>query len=565
MKAHRLTLASVALALCAATLLTLLPSDVWAAGLSLLPAPRGLGVEASTLAIVALATLRTEHADIMTRAAAEAAKIVAGLTPEAVRAIEEAHKKLLDEAAEKKREIEAAETAEREAQSRNQAHSWSGEDIGRIKARAAAFGLDGNAALDVMADPKVRTIEAATDALQERAVAARGQTPRQVPHVSITADEGDKLRAAVGDAVLLRANPQAIAATDVPGRDRIAAARQFRGMSLLELGRAFMQDAHQLNLRGLSKMELATVLLGMRSAGDFGVRAAGMHSTSDFANLLANVASKRLRDAYMMAPQTWKAFSRQSNNPDFKTKSVVQLSSAPAFKLVREGQEYSYGGLTEGVEQYALATYGRIVAITRQALINDDLNAFDRLPTMMGRAAATLENATVYGILLSNAAMGDGTALFHADHGNLLSASAIDETNLALAEVAMGEQTSLGNKTEDEEMLNLSPKYLVVGRAKKVQAQKMLTAVQATATSGVNPFQNSMELIVDSNVTGNKWFTIADPAAIDTIEYSYLEGEEGVYIEQRMGFEVDGIEIKGRLDFAAKAIEWRGMTYNPGA
>src|SRR5205085_11128587 len=129
---------------------------------------------------------------------------------------------------------------------------------------------------------------------------------------------------------------------------------------------------------------------------------------------------------------TYKAFSRQSNNSDFKQKSVVQLSSAPAFKLVREGQEYSRGGLTDGVEKYALATYGRIVPITRQALINDDLNAFDRLPTMVGRSAADLESTTVYDILLTNAAMNDNVEQFHATHRNLMAASEIDETNLRL-------------------------------------------------------------------------------------------------------------------------------------
>ena len=35
----------------------------------------------------------------------------------------------------------------------------------------------------------------------------------------------------------------------------------------------------------------------------------------------------------------------------------------------------------------------------------------------------------------------------------------------------------------------------------------------------------------------------ADPAQIDTVEYAYLEGEEGVMIESRMGFEIDGVEI----------------------
>ncbi|MBF0437450.1 MAG: hypothetical protein HQL77_19095, partial [Magnetococcales bacterium] len=49
-----------------------------------------------------------------------------------------------------------------------------------------------------------------------------------------------------------------------------------------------------------------------------------------------------------------------------------------------------------------------------------------------------------------------------------------------------------------------------------------------------------------------------------TIEYAYLEGQTGVYIETRMGFEVDGVEIKARLDFGAKAIDWRGFFKNPG-
>jgi hypothetical protein len=110
-------------------------------------------------------------------------------------------------------------------------------------------------------------------------------------------------------------------------------------MSLLEMGRDFLRVSRGVELRGLGRMETAAVLLGLRNATDFGIEVrAGVMSTSDFSNMLANVASKRLRDAYKAAPQTWKPFCRQSNNPDFKTKSVVQLSSAPLFKQVREGR-----------------------------------------------------------------------------------------------------------------------------------------------------------------------------------------------------------------------------------
>ncbi|WP_439611500.1 phage major capsid protein [Reyranella sp.] len=554
MKAHRLTIAAAAVIALAAAAFTFLPpayADVLQAGAHI--------HYAQLFTAVAVATLRTEHADLLQRASDKLKEVKDGLAPAELKRIEDDHAKLVAEAEAKKRELEAAEAEERRAQ----VHAWSADDITKIKARGAGFGLRGEVVLEIMTDPKLRSLEAVTDALQDKA--ASDPKARSNPHIELVSDEGDKLRARVGDAILLRANPGAIVGADAATRERVEAAREFRGMSLLELGRAFMQDGRDLNLRGLSKMQLAEVLLGMRGAGDFGIRAAGTHTTSDFANILANVASKRLRDAYTAAPQTWKPFCRQSNNPDFKTKSVVQLSSAPAFKQVREGAEYSYGGMTDGAESYALVTYGRIVSISRQALINDDLGAFDRLPTMVGRAAATLENTTVYGILTANAAMADTVALFHADHGNLLTGSAIDETNLALAEKAMMEQTSLGNLTEDREKLNIRPGFLVTGTAYKVAAQKILSAVSAVTTAGVNPYAGTMTPIADANITGNKWFVIANPADIDTIEYAYLEGEEGVYIEQRMGFEVDGIQLKGRLDFAAKAIDHRGMAYNPGA
>lgn len=508
----------------------------------------------------ALLAMRNDHAILVTRAAAKLAEVKDGLPAADVTRIEGEHAELVRQATELQTRITVEETRAAPPApppQNDRGHSWSAADIGRINARATAFGATAADAIAVMGDANIRSIEAATDHLQN--LVAQRAPARQNPHIRVTQDEGDTIRTAIEASILLRANPQAMPA-NAPQREM---ARNYRGMSLIEVGRVFMEEAHGVRLRGMSKLEMAGSLLGLDTG--MGMRAAGMHSTSDFASLLANVASKRLRDAYAAAPQTFKAFCRQSNNPDFKAKSVVQLSSAPAFKKVREGGEYSYGGLTEGVEQYALSTFGRIVAITRQTLINDDLGAFDRLPTMIGRAAADLESTTVYDVLLNNAAMGDTVALFHATHGNLMTGTIIDETNLALADKAIRDQRSLANKAADREYLNLMPKFILTGTTYRIAAQKIVTAVTPNATSGVNVFQNAIEPITEARITGNKWFLLADPATVDTIEYSYLEGEEGVFTEQRIGFEVDGIEIKGRLDFAAKAIDWRGMVYNPGA
>ena len=130
----------------------------------------------------------------------------------------------------------------------------------------------------------------------------------------------------------------------------------------------------------------------------------------------------------------------------------------------------------------------------------------------------------------------------------------------------MRKQKGLAAKASDAEPLNLSPAFLVVSPDKETEAQQFLaTTLYPTANAQVNPFAGSMLQITEARLTGNTWYLFADPSTIDTIEYAYLDGEEGLYTESRLGFDVDGVEVKGRLDFAAKAIDWRGMYQDPGA
>ena len=48
--------------------------------------------------------------------------------------------------------------------------------------------------------------------------------------------------------------------------------------------------------------------------------------------------------------------------------------------ITRFGIALKRGTLGESKESYKVKTYGRVVAITRQTLINDDLDAFTRMP-----------------------------------------------------------------------------------------------------------------------------------------------------------------------------------------
>ena len=312
---------------------------------------------------------------------------------------------------------------------------------------------------------------------------------------------------------------------------------------MLEMARKSV-EAQGVRTEGMSRMQLAERAL---------------HGTGDFPEILANVANKTLRAAYESQARTFTAWAKQNTAVDFKEMSRTQLGDAPTLKKVNENGEFTYGTIGEGAEKYSLATYGRIVGITRQAIVNDDLNAFSRVLPAFGVAAANLESETVYNILNTNPAMSDTVDLFHADHGNLDSAAVISVASLSAGRAKMRKQTGINGSP-----INVAPSFLLVPPELETVAQQYTsTAYMPEAGANINPFAGTLQVIADSRLTdAADWYLIANPNQIDTVEYSYLEGNEGVYLETRNGFEVDGVEIKARLDFAAKAIDWRGMYAN---
>ena len=163
--------------------------------------------------------------------------------------------------------------------------------------------------------------------------------------------------------------------------------------------------------------------------------------------------------------------------------------------------------------------------------------------------------------------MADGTALFHANHKNLAgtgAALAVDAVGAARAAMAL--QTGLDKKT----VLNVRPAFLIVPAALELKAEQLVAQnLVPAATSSVVPQSiRTLSPISEPRLdaaSATAWYLAASPNQIDTIEYAYLEGQQGAYIETRNGFDVDGVESKCRLDFGAKAIDWRGLYKNPGA
>lgn len=413
--------------------------------------------------------------------------------------------------------------------------------IATIQDAARKLGVAGTVADDLVA--RGVGVDAARAALID-AAAARDVAQDTRPHVRMGGlDATETRRSAVEAALLHRYDPARFTLSEP--------AREWRGLSLIEMARGWL-EGEGTRVRGLSRDEIA-------------IRA--LHSTSDFPAILAGVTNKTLRAAYDTAPRTYPAIARRTTVADFKLVHRLQLGEAPQLEKVNQSGEFKRGTIGEAQESYRIETFGKVIGITRQVLINDDLDAFTRVPALFGTSAATLESDVVWGIFTANPAMADGTTLFHASHKNLAGAgAALDIAGLAKARTAMAQQRGLDGKT----LLNVRPSYLVVPSALELAAEQLLAQniVPAKAADVVPSSIRSLAVIAEPRLDlasgAVPWFLVASPAAIDTIEYAYLEGQEGVALETRMGFDVDGVEVRARLDFGAKAIDWRGLYKNPG-
>lgn len=366
-------------------------------------------------------------------------------------------------------------------------------------------------------------------------VAKRDQENQPVPHVTVSNNTA-VLRQDVAKGLMAKAG----LIDSKEGND-------FTVMSLVDIARVVLQ-AGGISINGLSNNAIAVQ---------------AMHTTSDFPNILADVANKSLRAGYDGYPRTFLPFTRKVSATDFKNINRVQLGEAPALEKVNEKGEYKYGTLGDGKESYRLETYGKIISLTRKTIIDDDLDALTRIPLSFGDAAADLENTVVWGLIINNAKLSDNKGIFHADHNNLGTAGVPSETTLSEGRKKMRRQKAM-NGTRN---LNLRADFVLAPASLETTFEKLLSAVMATETADVNVFAKKLELITEpllDDASEASWYLASTPSRIDTIEYAYLAGEEGVFIETQSGFDVDGVKIKAVLDFGAGVIDYRGLFKNAG-
>ena len=410
-----------------------------------------------------------------------------------------------------------------------------------IQQMARAAGLSADYALALVGTDL--TVEQCSTAIMRR-LAKRSQENGVNGNHSVRAtglDAGTKKRMGVENALLHRIYPSNFSLD--------AGAREFRGMTMVEIGRELLSE-RGINTRGLDRSEVAKMVFNRA------------HSTSDFPLLFEGVINKMLRAQYEFAPEFWDKIARQTSVDDFRARGLYSAGVANGMKKIPEGGEIKYTTLKESKEQIRVETFGEGISYTRQAFINDDLGVFSIIPSAFVRHWDMLRGNLVWGLLTDNVKMSDGKGIFDATHGNLLTgaSSALSEESLAAAKTAMMKQKDIAGQ-----IIRMVPRYLIVSPENEMMAKKLVTATTPVKFEDVNVFAGAFDVIVEPRLTDPKaWYLMADPYAVDSLYYAYLEGNEGLRVDSTEEFKTDSMDYAVRGDFGAAAIDYRGIVKAAG-
>ncbi len=287
-------------------------------------------------------------------------------------------------------------------------------------------------------------------------------------------------------------------------------------------------------------------------------------STHTITTLLTTTGNKILLDGFMAIPQTWRELAQVRSVSDFKQVTAYRLTADLEYEKVGPAGEIKHGTLSQESYTIQVDTYAKMLALTRQDIINDDLGAFNDLRNRFGIGAALAMNKRFWTVFLTAS---NGGAFWTAARGNLVTGSALAETGLNTAVAAFRNL-----KGPDGNHLGLEPDRILVPPALEATARKLYVSQEQRDTTAstkfptANIYYNRFRPVVipqlgDSTYTGysaTTWYLLAPPAVLACAIMSFLNGVENPVIESTdADFNTLGIQFRGYTDFGADMSEYR--------
>lgn len=306
------------------------------------------------------------------------------------------------------------------------------------------------------------------------------------------------------------------------------------------------------------------------------IRASGGFSTvGSLSGILGNVANKTLLAAFDAVPSVVPLIASESDHNDFKERTSFRLTGSGAFEIVPPDGEIKHGALDAETFKNKVDTYGKMFALTRQMIINDDLGAFLAIPRVLGRMAALGREKAVFELLLSNPVGDDGQRFFSPAHHNLNYGA---NSDLDITSLGFMERLFLNQVDKSGDPILLSPAILLVPTTLKTMAQQLMTATTLVGGDVTvinnNPYAGRFRVVSSpylnaQNLSGSSataWYLFGNPADVAAVDVAYLRGQRTPVIESGdTDFNTLGMQWRGYWDFGVALGDPRGAVKATGA
>lgn len=294
------------------------------------------------------------------------------------------------------------------------------------------------------------------------------------------------------------------------------------------------------------------------------IQAAGSgFSTINLPGILGNVANKVLLEAFTRVDATYDRIADQADFSNFYMHSIFRLQATGEFAKIGGDGELKHGTMEQDPYFNKVDTYGLMLTMSRQDIINDDLNSFRSLTAQLARRARIAVEKALYLLVAESA-----DVFYTAARGNRLTTTPLDITGLGSAEAAL-----LGQVDANGDPIYAQPRFLVVPSSLKFMAEQIwssrnvmdFTANKARPTD--NPYMGRFEPISspflnNASVPGfspTTWYLIADPLMLPAFQVAYLDGRRAPTIETAETlFNVLGLQMRSYWDFGLARIDYRG-------
>lgn len=304
-------------------------------------------------------------------------------------------------------------------------------------------------------------------------------------------------------------------------------------------------------------------------------------TTSDFPILFGDILDRQVLAAYRERVGTWTGIAKRRVVRDFRGMKLYKplTGAAGTLDVVGELSEYPEEVLGEqSTQTLTVGKFGRRMAFSWEAGVNDDLQMLRDIPDRMGRAARRTENYMA--TRLYAGAGGPDATLYSAGNRNLVvptySGGALTNPPLTIAGLADA-LAAFGNQVnEDGDPIEHDAVTLVVPPALEVVANNILnaTSIEVTQLGGIpnvartdsspsatgevrllvaNWMSKRVSLVVNpllpliDLVTGNTaWYLFANPNSDrEALTMAFLRGWEdpAVFIKSANARRVGGGDI----------------------